>query len=290
MAGTTSSARAAVAMAALRQAEERTGARPVRLVALPAQVQSASSSPPAVQPAQVQPTQAQPAAVPSAPVAHSQAPVPGREELSRAEPLGMRTAQRSPLPVPHGLRELLPAGLPRGGVVQVTGSTALVLTMLAEAGGAQEVWTAVVGQPRIGLLAAAQTGVALDRLVLVPEPGAQTAAVLAALVDGVDVLVVGPAAALVAADRRRLVARARERGTVLVATTPWPGARTVLEVTGVRWRGLGAGTGRLLSRELSVRRADAAGLGGRARVELVLPTGDAPAPEPPPVRLVGRAS
>lgn len=231
--------RAARALAALRRAEDRTGARRVTLTDV-------------------------------APVVGRRAPaVPGR-----GAPLGARTAERPALPVPPALAEVLPEGLRRGAVTQVTGSTALVLELVAHvetqrAALGEEPWTAVVGCPTIGLVAAAEAGVVLDRLVLVPEPGAEAATVLAALVDGVDVVVVGDVG-LPDADRRRLVARARERGVALVAVTPWPGARAVVRVAGVRWRGIGAGEGRLRSRELLVERVEAGGA-RRAHVRVVLP-------------------
>ena len=125
--------------------------------------------------------------------------------------------------VPPPLAPILPEGLRRGGTTVVTGSTSLVLAMLAHAcaGGA---WAAVVGQPTIGLLAAAQAGVSLDRLAVVPRPGLEAPTVVAALLDGVDVVVVGPEAALTDADRRKLSARARDRGSVLLSTVDWPGA------------------------------------------------------------------
>ncbi len=197
-----------------------------------------------------------------------------------AAPLGVRTRERPALPVPHELSDLLPHGLTRGSVTEVTGSLALVLALLAEACGrvdelGEEPWAAVVGHPRVGLLAAAHLGVPLDRLVLVPEPGDGAAAAVAALVDGMDVVVLGDLP-LLDADRRRLTARARERGTVLLSTAPWRGAGAVLRATGVRWRGLGQGTGRLVARELTVERADRV----RARIDVVLPFGEQPVVTP----------
>src|SRR5659263_597299 len=131
------------------------------------------------------------------------------------------TSERPSLPVPGALSALLPGGLRRGSTVAVLGSTSLVLALLAEAcgGGA---WAAVVGQPTVGLLAAAQAGVVLERLAVVPPPGVEAPTVVAALLDGVDVVLVGPEAALTDGDRRRLVSRARERGSVLLASGTWP--------------------------------------------------------------------
>lgn len=179
---------------------------------------------------------------------------------------------RPPLAVPPALTPLLPDGLRRGSTTAVLGSTSLVLAMVAAACTAREAWAAVVGQPSLGLLAAAQTGVALERLAVVPQPGVDAPTVVAALLDGIDVVVVGPGAHLADADRRRLMARARDRGSVLLATAPWPGAGTVLTVEGGRWTGVGEGDGRLRAHELHVTRTGRGSAGGQAQdLRVVLP-------------------
>src|SRR2546423_9390644 len=96
------------------------------------------------------------------------------------------------LPVRAELRELLPTGgLRRGGTVVVRGSTSLLLTLLAEATTTGS-WAAAVSMPHLGLAAAAESGVELSRFALVPSPGAEFAAVTAALLDGLDLVVAGP--------------------------------------------------------------------------------------------------
>ena len=49
--------------------------------------------------------------------------------------------------------------------------------------------------PDIGVAAAAELGVELDRLALIPNPEAEVAAVLSALIDGFGLVVLGPAIA-----------------------------------------------------------------------------------------------
>ncbi|NTW42604.1 MAG: hypothetical protein HGA44_22485, partial [Cellulomonadaceae bacterium] len=101
--------------------------------------------------------------------------------------------------------------------------------------------------------------------------------VVAALLDGMDVVVVGPRATLLDGDRRRLSARARERSSVLVPTTTWTGANVVLTAVTSRWEGLGQGHGRLRSRRLRVERH---GRGSAAQVwhgEVALPLQGTPA-------------
>ncbi len=203
------------------------------------------------------------------------------------------------LPVHPHLAALLPdGGLRAGTTVLVRGSTSLLLTLLAEA-SRDGAWTVLVGYPAAGMAAAADAGCDLARTLVVPLPagsGVDAPAVLAALIDGMDVVVVGPGVALLDRDRRRLTARARERGTVLVpAALPalsapalsagslprqrpvagrepstqrgvgdggWPGAHVVLEAVGGGWAGIDHGTGWLRRRTLRVRRT---GRGSAAR-------------------------
>ncbi|PRY30102.1 hypothetical protein CLV70_105272 [Pseudosporangium ferrugineum] len=110
----------------------------------------------------------------------------------------------------------------------------------------------MVGVPALGALAAAESGVALDRLALVPHPGPEWATVVAALIDGVDVVVVAVPGPVSASVTSRLVARARQRGCVLVPYGRWDGADVTLQVTQGRWEGLGDGRGRLRQREVTV--------------------------------------
>ena len=173
------------------------------------------------------------------------------------------------LPAPPALAGVLPAGaIDRGSTVVVHGSTSLALGLLAEASRTGS-WVALVGLPGIGALAAAQLGLDLDRMVLVPAPGPDGPTVIAALLDGVDVVVVGDVA-LGDGDRRRLSARARERGAVLLSTAGWPGAHLVLTAE-VTWEGLGNGHGRLRSRRMTVR---CAGRGAASRGWLAEVTSD----------------
>ncbi|MFC3539289.1 hypothetical protein [Couchioplanes azureus] len=131
------------------------------------------------------------------------------------------------------------------------GNTSLLLALLAAASRAGS-WCAVVGVPALGVLAAAESGIALERLALVPNPGPEWPTVVAALIDGVDVVVVAVPGSVSASVASRLVARARQRGCVLVPYGRWDGADVTLQVTRGRWEGLGAGRGRLRRREVTV--------------------------------------
>jgi len=232
--------RAALARAVLTRAEERTGT--TRWVPRPERT--------------------------GGPGAELTVPAPARPDLTDADPAtGARV-----LPVAPEVAGLLPSGgLDRGTTVVVGGSTALVLAILAEASRSGS-WVAMVGLPRVGVLAAHQTGLDLERLVLVPAPGPDGPTVVAALLDGVDVVVVGDVA-LTDADRRRLSARARERGAVLLATAQWPGAHVVLTVESTRWEGLGLGHGRLRERRQTVVGSGRGAAARGWRREVTLPVG-----------------
>ncbi len=168
------------------------------------------------------------------------------------------------LPVLDALAPLFPSGgLRRGSTVAVHASSSLVLALLAGASRAGA-WVAVVGVPTLGLVAAAESGVALERLALVPAPGADLSSVVAALVDGMDLVVLGSPARLRGTELRRLVARARQRGAVLVGAGEWPGADLRLTVEAPAWHGLGQGHGYLRARLVSVR-ADGRGSAARPR-------------------------
>jgi hypothetical protein len=174
-------------------------------------------------------------------------------------------------PVVEPLAPLLPGGgLRPGSVVAVPGSAVLLLALLA-AGTAQGAWAAVVGVSDLGVLAAAEAGVAVRRLVLVPRPGSDPAPVAAALLDGVGLVALAGADRMPSGARRSLAARARQRGSVLLPLGRWPGADIELSCRAETWHGAEAGHGRLRSREVVVR---AVGRGAAARprtARLLLP-------------------
>ena len=180
------------------------------------------------------------------------------------------------LPVVAPLARLLPAGgLRRGTTVAVAAgpaATSLLWAVLVEAsaGGA---WVGVVGRPDLGLVAAAEAGMRLERLALVPAPGPELMAVTSALLDGLDVVVTTVARPVPAGERQRLAARARQRGAVLCVLGSWPGADVQLSCTGARWGGVGAGlhggSGRLGQRQVEVR-VLGRGMAPAGRVERLL--------------------
>src|SRR5699024_3134377 len=76
---------------------------------------------------------------------------------------------------------------------------------------------AVGGWPEVGVAAVAEQGGRLDCLALVPDPGPDPASVVSVLLDGLDLVLVGPDVAVVAPSRARvLVGRVRAAGAVLL--------------------------------------------------------------------------
>jgi hypothetical protein len=152
------------------------------------------------------------------------------------------------------------------------GGTTLALALMVAASQAGS-WCAVVGVPSLGGVTAAGLGVAVERLALVPEPGDQWATVVAALVDAVDIVLVQVPRRLRPADARRLAARARERGTILVPLGEgWvEGADVRLSVTGAEWHGLGRGYGHLQARSAEVMASGRGAANRQRRVRLWLP-------------------
>ncbi|MDA3647417.1 hypothetical protein LZ318_36255 [Saccharopolyspora indica] len=175
------------------------------------------------------------------------------------------------LPTRAELAAVLPwPGLRRGSTVAVHGSVSLLFALLAEA-TASGSWAAVVGLAGISLVAAAETGVELARLAVVPRPGGDPVGVVAALLDGVDLVVVGGARRIADSDARRLSARARNRGSVLLPFGPWAGAEVQLRCADASWRGIGQGHGYLRERAVTVH-AGGRGAASRPRsCRLLLP-------------------
>ncbi|WP_245901203.1 hypothetical protein [Prauserella shujinwangii] len=176
------------------------------------------------------------------------------------------------LPVLPALAGLLPSrGLRRGSTVAVHGSTSLLLALLAQA-TADGAWAAVVGLPHLGVVAAGELGVEVSRLALVPRPGADFAAATAALLDGMDlVAAAAPRGRAEFRTARRLSARARHRGAVLLSLGPWPGAEVELRCGPTRWSGAEDGYGCLREREAVVSTTGRGAAARPLRAAVLLP-------------------
>lgn len=212
-------------------------------------------------------------------------------ELAGSGLLSGAAAQQRTIAMLPAFEELLPqAVMQRGSVVECAGSAAVSLALALAAGPSLAgAWVGVAGLPQVGVAAAVELGVAPERLVMVAEPAqrfddGQWAEVLAAMIDGFDVLLLGPGAhAVKAVTARRLVARLQSRGAVLLSVVPSGvttgavsgvfGADLRFEATDAVWQGLGDGHGVARGRRASVQ------LSGRRvprprRAEMWLPTAD----------------
>lgn len=193
------------------------------------------------------------------------------------------------LPVLPAIEALLPGGgLRRGSTLAVSGGGATALGHAVLAGPTRAgSWAAFLGGRRIGWSAAAEIGVALERVAVVEADDHQRATVLASLVDAFDLVVVGPGQRLDRSEVRRLEGRARERGAVLIALdhpgsvgvadgqrAPWPGADVHLRCGAGAWSGPGAGWGRLEARRTVVTVQGRRSFDRPRRVELWLPGPD----------------
>ena len=198
---------------------------------------------------------------------------PSRVEELQARIRGMQASRLESRAVPThaAFEQVLPGGtLREGTVVTVERSTTLLMALLAGPSASGR-WVAVAGLPDFGVEAAARFGIALDRLVLVPDPGRQWLTVVAALADVIPVVAVRPAGRVAPAEASRLSARLRQRGAVLLVAGDWPGSDASLGVEASEWHGLELGHGHLSDRDVVVSAGGRGAFGRRARSRLQLP-------------------
>ena len=162
------------------------------------------------------------------------------------------------LPVPGPLRRLLPGGLSRQRATAITGgigATSLAMMLMASATDHGR-WAAVVGAPGWGWCAAAAAGVALERVVSVPDPGPRWPAAVSALAAAMTLIVVRPPSPLPARIRTRLQAHLRRYDCVLLVLGDWPEAAVRLSTDQPHWYGIRPeGRGRLMRRQLTIHAA-----------------------------------
>ena len=156
------------------------------------------------------------------------------------------------IPTHPVIAELLPeAGIRQGAVYSVAGSALLLLALLAPPSAAGA-WCGVVGMPDLGLEAARDAGIDLDRLVLIPRPAEHWMTVVASLADIMGVVALRPPAQATEATVARLSARLRQHGTTLFVQGAWPHSEAMISVDSPRWHGLEHGHGQLVAREVTL--------------------------------------
>lgn len=207
-----------------------------------------------------------------------------RGQISRMQ----RPRAEAPLlPLDPALSGLLPDdGLRVGAAYTLAPSPSLLAALLAPP-SQKGAWCAVVGMPTLGLEALAGFGVALPRLLLVPDPGPRWLTIVSSLSEVVPVVAVHPATRPREGDAARLGARLRGRGCTVLATAPWPQSEATLALEDPAWHGLRAGSGLLSERAVTITATDRRQATPR-RVRVLLPGPDgtiAPVPLAPPVPL-----
>ena len=164
------------------------------------------------------------------------------------------------LPVGDPLSDVLPDGLVRGRTVSCSGDAAVSLALHLVAVATQAgSWLALFDNGRVGLLAAHERGIALQRTVLVSPPcdPSSWSSALATAVDGFEVVVAFPPRGASPADLRRVQARVQARSAVLELVdlrrrVTAPHSEELLATRTRAWHGIADGAGHLESREVEV--------------------------------------
>jgi hypothetical protein len=205
----------------------------------------------------------------------------------RVAPVSM--ARERVLPVAGHVAELFSeGGLVRGRVLSCRGmaatSASLDLVAAAVAAGS---WLAVIDVPTLGLDAASELGVPLERIVAIDtslgektteanvgERAARWADVVAAAADGFEVILTCVPAEVTASTVRKVATRLQQRGVVmLVLGDPGPlVCDGVIDTTEQVWSGVGAGWGHLQQRTVDMS-VSGRRVPGRRCVSLALPFG-----------------
>ena len=203
--------------------------------------------------------------------------LPKRPELSaslaaKIRPLASASSRQIPLDEPWS--SLLPgSSLRRGATLNVTappgvGGLTTAYSLLTGATAAGH-WCAVVGVDDPGVVAMAELGIDLRRVLFGPRPRGAWAESSSDLFDGVDVVVVRVPSRAPHAAARTLMARARERGVALIVLTesraPWPlPVDLTIEIVSSSWEG----SSRLTTRQARAR-VSGRGVAGLAREYLL---------------------
>jgi hypothetical protein len=186
-------------------------------------------------------------------------------------------ARERTLPLPSNLLGIFPeGGLVRGRSVSCTGpsATSLALSLVSRA-IAEGGWLALIDLPTIGLDAAGEYGIPLERIVRVDTGlgGAHRwADVVAAAADGFDVLMVRVPSDVSPTIMRKVMTRVQQRGVVVVVLgDPGPMACDAeLSVDSAVWDGVLDGAGHLRQRTVTIR-SGGRRVPGRCHRDLLLP-------------------
>ncbi len=192
----------------------------------------------------------------------------------RVAPVSM--ALERTLPAPPEFADVFPeGGVVRGRVLSCVGSAASTVALrVAAAALGEGGWLAVVDVGELGLDAASELGVALERVVAIDSgidrdggEGEVWAEVVGAAADGFDVIMTRVPSVVRASTVRKVATRLQQRGVVMVVVGhrgPLP-CDGVIEARGQRWDGVGSGWGHLRRRVVEVCASGRRLPGGRTR-------------------------
>ena len=194
--------------------------------------------------------------------------------------------------VPELFHTLLPSGgLQRGWTVRLEGSAsarALAWALLGDATTSGR-WVATVNVEGVSLAAASELGVAIERVLVISNVGAEVwSATLGALIGAVDVIVFdAPRHRIPPSEYRKIASRCRERGTVLMELGPVSSPQSnrfantgqlqydvSFSVQPSRWVGLERGYGHLQARGVDVLVSGRRATGRQRKGSFELPTAD----------------
>lgn len=223
------------------------------------------------------PLRSQPSPAPAPPGDVADRRALARALADRIRPLVPAVERR--LEVGGPLAALVDGGLARGSTVTIAGIGATSMALALAAALSTGRWCVVVGLGELAPIGVLESGIDPARCAFVEVgDGDRVVEVIAALVVAIDVVVVDARLPVRPAEVRRLAARVRERGGVVVVVHPdggrvdasWTGD-VVMTVHAGTWVGPGRGDGHLRSRSMVV---DVTGRGRAARPrrrELSLP-------------------
>jgi len=174
-------------------------------------------------------------------------------------------------------------GLRRGSTVLLGGeegfgATSLALALIAKA-TTDGMWCSIVGPPDLGMVAAVELGVDLERLVVVAAPRVRAATAIGALVEGCDVVLLRLPLAMSRTEMLRLGARARQRRVLVVLLSDprsramaWPEAPDItVQIRSSVFYGIESGSGRIAGRRVEIETVHRRSGGLPAPVALWLP-------------------
>lgn len=197
-----------------------------------------------------------------------------RESVTTAATL----AHQRTLPVVSDLAALVPSGsLQRGSNLAVhgVGATSFALALAGQA-VRQGSFMAVIAPSSFGLASCLDFDIPLRRVVqfVLPDAVENWAQVVAAVVEGFDIVLLADQRRATNSQARQLVARNRERGSILmrVGGPAWPDAADLrFDVGAPEWSGLGQGHGHLRERKVAVQVAGRRYHGRKRAHEILLP-------------------